>query len=120
MEGRLLKGCLLGLGLGVLIIVTQPFHPTTGLIPELVGFLTSVPIWIAVLIRPSLTPVGEGIAILVYFGVVGALLGVAFTKQLWGWLLALALAIHHYVTYERVGRHLGEVLQAFLNHFKQR
>lgn len=120
MEGKIIKGCFLGLGLALLIIVTHPFHPTTGLIPELSGFLTAVPIWIAVLIRPALTPVGEGIALLVYFTVVGALLGAAFfRRKLWGWMLVIALSIHHYLMNERVGRPLGEILQVFLNYFNR-
>ena len=119
MGGKIIKGFFLGIGLALLIIVTQPYHPTTGLIPELVGFLTSVPVWIAVLIRPTLTPLGEGVAILIYFSVLGGLLGAAFNRRkLWGWLLVIALSIHHYVTDERVRRPLGEMLQAFLNYFK--
>lgn len=120
MTGKVIKGFFLGLGLAVLIIVTQPFHPPTGLIPELVGFLTTVPVWIAVLIRPGLTPLGEGLAILVYLAVAGALLGAAFyRKKLWGWLFLIALIIHHYIMDERVGRPLGEILQSFLNYFNR-
>lgn len=120
MEGKIIKGFLLGLGLALLIIVTYPFHPTTGLIPELSGFFTTVPVWIAVLIRPTLTPLGEGIALFVYFAVIGALLGAAFSRRkFWGWMLVVALSIHHYIMDERVGRPLGEILQAFLNYFNR-
>ncbi len=118
MGGKIIKGSFLGIGLALLIIVTQPFHPTNGLIPELVGFLTTVPIWIAILIQPGLTPLGEGAAIFIYFAVLGGLLGAAFHhRKLWGGLLLIALSIHHYVVDERVRRPLGEVLQAFLNYF---
>ena len=113
------QGAIDGALVAILIILTQPFQPVHGLIPELVSFLVTVPVWLAsMLFRFRITPLVEGAFVLIYFIVIGSLLGVAFDrKRLWGWLLVIALAIHHYVIYDQSGRQMGEVVQTFLNYF---
>ena len=120
MGAKVIQGAVRGGLLAVLIILAQPFYPVTGLIPELASFLVSVPLWIAAMIFPTgLTPLVQGAGVLIYFVVVGILVAVAFDrKQLWGWLFMIALAIHHYVIYDRFSRHLGEVVQTLLNYLK--
>lgn len=119
MERKLRQGILWGLLVGILIIVCQPFYPTTGLIPELVAFLTTIPLWIAAfLFQSRLTPVAEGSAVLIYFLAIGLLIGAAFErKRLWGWFFVVTLIINHYVVYDRFSRQMGEVLQTVLNYF---
>lgn len=116
-EIKMRQGAVDGALLALLLILSQPFHPTRGLIPELASFLTSVPIWLGALIfKHRLTPLVEGGVIIVYFILIGALVGIAFDrKRLWGWLLVVALAIHHYVVYDQIGRQMGEVVQSFVN-----
>jgi len=116
---KLRQGAVDGALLALLLILGQPFYPTKGLIPEFASFLTSIPLWIAALVfRESLTPLFEGIVVLVYFVLIGVLLGAAFErKRLWGWLLLIALAIHHYAIYDQLGRQMGEVVQAVVNVF---
>ena len=118
MENKMRRGIRDGVLLALLIIVSQPFHPTKGLIPELTNFLTSIPLWIAAIIfPPGHSPLAEGGMVLAYFMVVGALVGLAFERRaLWGWLLIIALAMHHYIAYEQLAKPMGEVIQAILNH----
>lgn len=118
-ENKLRQGALDGALLAILLILSQPFQPLEGLIPELTSFLTSIPLWIAALLFPRhLTPLVEGLAVLIYFILVGALVGVAFErKRLWGWLFVVALAMHHYAIYEQLNRQMGEVVQTVLNLF---
>ncbi len=113
------QGAVDGALIALLVILSQPFHPIHGLIPELVAFLTTVPLWISSLVFQSrTTPIIEGAVILVYFILIGSLLGVAFErKRIWGWLLVVALIFHHYVIYDQFGRQMGEVVQTFLNYF---
>ena len=113
------KGAVIGLCLAVIIILTQPFHPLKGLIPELTSFLATVPLWVAALLFPkNVTPLAEGGVILIYFLAVGLLLGIAFErKRIWGWLLLITLLICHYVVYDQFSRQVGEVIQSLLNHF---
>ncbi len=112
------QGAIDGALLAILVILTQPFQPTHGLIPELVSFLCTVPLWLSTLLfRYRVTALVEGGVVLVYFIVIGSLIGVAFhRKRLWGWLLIIALAINHYVIYDQYGRQMGEVVQSLLNH----
>ena len=119
MENKIRRGALGGLLLALLIILSQPFHPTKGLIPELAAFLVTVPLWIAAMFfKHTLTPLLEGGVILIYFTVIGTLVGVAFErKAIWGWLLVVTLAIHHYAVYEQFSRQMGEVVQSILNYF---
>ncbi|GEM_PF-6707461 len=119
MENKMRQGAIDGALIAILIILTQPFQPAKGLIPELVSFLTTVPLWLsATLFKQRVTPLVDGGVILVYFILIGSLLGVAFDrKRLWGWLLIIALAIHHYVVYDQYGRQMGEIVQSLLNHF---
>ncbi|MBI4358227.1 MAG: hypothetical protein HY584_02915 [Candidatus Omnitrophica bacterium] len=113
------RGAISGALVALLIILSQPFHPIQGLIPELTAFLVTMPLWIAaVAFKSSLTPILEGGAVLVYAVLVGGLLGVAFgLKRLWGWLFLLTLVIHHYMIYDLLGRQMGEVIQSVLNYF---
>ena len=119
MEPYLRRGLTKGFLVGLLLIFSQPFLPLKGLLSELASFLVTVPLWIATfLISRTGTPLIEGTVILVYFMLVGALIGAAFErKALWGWLLVVALGIHHYVTYEQMGRQMGEIVQTVLNYF---
>lgn len=113
------KGALLGLIFGIIMILTQPFHPQTGLIPELVTYLTTVPIWLATLAFPGyLPPLAEACMILIYLISVGALIGAAFDlKPIWGWFLVITLLIHHYIIYERIGRGMSEIIQGVMGYF---
>ena len=110
------KGAFDGILLALLIILAQPFFPSSGLIPEAVSFLTTVPLVLAAVIfstQPS--PLVEGGLVLFYFAVIGGLIGIAFErKRLWGWLFVIAVAIHHYIVYEQFHRQMGEVVQSFL------
>ena len=117
MGSKLKQGAMDGALVGILIILGQPFFPMKGLIPELGAFLTSLPLWIAaVLFGSALNPLLDGGVVLIYFILIGALLGVAFErKRLWGWFLVIALAIHHYAIYDQLQRPMGEVVQAVLN-----
>lgn len=119
MENKGKRGMVGGLLLACLIILSQPFYPTKGLIPELATFLTTVPLWIAAIIFPGfVTPLIEGGVVFVYFVILGMLVGIAFErKPLWGWLFVVALTLNHYVVYERSSRQIGEVVQAVLNYF---
>ncbi len=105
--------------LALLIIFAQPFCPTKGLIPELAAFLTGIPLRIASMIFSNhLNPLLEGVVVIIYFIVIGALVGIAFErKAIWGWLLIVALSIHHYIVYDQFGQPMGEVVQTLLNHF---
>ena len=117
METKMRQGAIDGALLAILIILTQPFQPLHGLIPEFVSFLVTVPLWFAhILFINRVTPLVEGAVVLSYFILIGALLGVAFDrKRLWGWLLLVALALHHYIIYDQFGRQMGEVVQSILN-----
>lgn len=120
MENKMRKGMIDGMLLGLLVILVQPFQPAQGLIPELSAFLTSIPLRIAgvVFLNPP-NPLLEGVVVIAYFIVVGALVGIAFErKAMWGWLLMVALAIHHYIVYEQFGRQMGEVIQTLLNYIR--
>ena len=119
MAAKLRQGTLDGALLAILIILGQPFYPLKGLIPELASFFTSLPLWLAAVIFPhNITPLIEGAVVLVYFILVGALVGIAFErKPLWGWLLITALAIHHYAIYDQLGQQMGEVVQTVINLF---
>lgn len=112
------QGAVDGALLAILIILTQPFQPNTGLIPELVSFLVTVPLWLSnMLFKYRATALVEGAVVLIYFIVIGSLLGVAFDrKRLWGWLLVITLTTHHYVVYDQNGRQMGEVVQTLLNY----
>ena len=113
------RGVIFGIVVALLIIVSQPFHPTKGLIPELVTFLTTVPLWIAAMLVPAgPTPLVQGAVVLVYFIALGILIGAAFERKgIWGWLLIVMLVCNHYTVYVKSSRQMGEVLQAILNHF---
>ncbi|MBI1978226.1 MAG: hypothetical protein HYS55_05690 [Candidatus Omnitrophica bacterium] len=117
MENKMRIGMRNGAFLALLVILSQPFQPTQGLIPELANFLTSIPLWIAVMILPpASTALLEGGVILAYFIVIGAFVGLAFErKAIWGWFLLIALALHHYVAYGQMARPMGEVVQSVLN-----
>ena len=120
MVRKLTRGATSGLLLALLIILSQPFYPQDGLIPELASFLTTVPLWIVVLILPHalVTPIAEGIGILIYFMALGAIVGIAFDrKPLWGWFFLIAVSINHYMVYRQLGRQMGEVVQTVLNYF---
>ena len=119
MQNKTRQGMIDGLLLGILLILSQPFQPTKGLLPELSAFLTAIPLRISSIASPnSANPLLEGAVVIAYFVVIGALLGIAFErKSIWGWLLMIALAIHHYIVYEQFGRQMGEVVQTLLNHF---
>ncbi|OGW81717.1 MAG: hypothetical protein A3G33_08670 [Omnitrophica bacterium RIFCSPLOWO2_12_FULL_44_17] len=119
MQGqRMRKGAIIGIGVAFLLIISQPFHPTTGLIPEMVTFITTVPIWIASLAFPSLPPLAEAAMIMMYLLLVGALIGATFDiKPIWGWFLMITLVIHHYMIYEQIGRGMGEIVVGILHYF---
>lgn len=119
MSAKLRQGAWDGALLAVLIILAQPFYPLKGLIPELASFLTTLPLSLAtVIFARRATPLIEGAALLVYFVLMGAFVGIAFEKKrLWGWLLLVTLAIHHYAIYDQMSRPLGEVGQAVINLF---
>lgn len=119
METKMRQGAVDGALIAILIILTQPFQPPKGLIPELVSFLVTVPLWISrMLFKYRATLMVDGAVVVVYFIVIGSLIGVAFDrKRLWGWLLVIALAIHHYAIYDQSGRQMGEVVQSILNYF---
>jgi hypothetical protein len=118
-EGLMKRGIIAGLALGFILIVTQPFYPVKGLIPELASFLATVPLWVgAILFHQNATPLTEGGVILIYFFAIGLMLGAAFErKRIWGWLLFLTLIICHYAVYNEFNRQMGEVLQSFINLF---
>lgn len=118
---RMRRGAVVGVLFGILLILAQPFYPQSGLIPELVTFLTTVPIWLATLVFPGyLPPLAEASMILMYFIAIGALIGAAFDlKPLWGWLLVITLVIHHYIIYERIGRGMSEIIQGLLNYISK-
>ena len=118
-ENKLRQGALDGALLALLVMVSQPFYPLKGLIPELASFLTTLPLWLAaVMFHGNMTPLIEGTVVLVYFVMLGALVGIAFEKKpLWGWLLVITLVIHHYAIYDQLGRQMGEVVQAVINLF---
>ena len=120
METKMRQGAIDGALLAILIILTQPFQPVRGLIPELVSFLVTVPLWLSsMLFKYRVTALVDGAVVLIYFIVIGSLIGVAFDrKRLWGWLIVLTLAIHHYVIYDQNGRQMGEVVQTLLNYIK--
>ena len=113
------QGITIGLILGFILILGQPFYPVKGLIPELSSFLVTIPLWVAaILFHKSSSPLAEGGVILVYFLAVGLMVGAAFErKRIWGWLLFLTLIICHYAVYNEFNRQMGEVLQSFLNLF---
>ena len=113
------RGAISGGLLALLLILSQPFHPPQGLIPELTSFLTTIPLWIAAIIfQNNLTPLAEGGFVFTYLVVIGGLVRVAFErKRLWGWLFLLTVVIHHYVVYEIVGRRMSEVVPSLLNYF---
>ncbi len=113
------QGAVAGLLTGLIMILTQPFHPPAGLIPELVTFLTTVPIWLAAMVFPGyLPPLAEAAMILMYLIAMGALIGAAFDlKPIWGWFLVIALAIHHYMIYESIGRGMSEIIQGIMGYF---
>lgn len=117
METKVRQGAVDGALIGILIILIQPFQPLKGLIPELMSFLTTVPLLLAAMIfKTRVTALVEGGVVLIYFIVVGSIIGAAFQrKSLWGWLLVIALAIHHYIIYDQFGRQMGEVIQTVLN-----
>ena len=119
MVAKLRQGARDGALLAILVILGQPFYPLKGLIPELVSFLTSLPLWLAaVMFSHGVTPLIEGAVLLVYFILIGTLVGVAFErKPLWGWLLITAVALHHYAIYDQMGRQMGEVVQSVVNLF---
>lgn len=119
MEIKMRQGAIDGALIAILIILIQPFQPLSGLIPELISFLVTVPLWFSsVLFGNRATPLVEGAVILVYFIMIGAVVGVAFDrKRLWGWLLLVALILNHYVIYNQYGRQMGEVVQSILNLF---
>ncbi len=114
------QGAIDGALLGILIILTQPFLPVRGLIPELVSFLVTVPLWLSsMLFKYRVTALVDGAVVLIYFILIGSLIGVAFDrKRLWGWLIVIALVIHHYMVYAQDGRQMGEVIQTLLNYIK--
>ena len=118
MEQKMRQGAIDGALLAILIILTQPFQPLKGLIPELVSFFVTVPLWLAnMLFKYRVTPLVEAAVVLIYFIVIGSLVGIAFDrKKLWGWLLVVTLAIHHYIIYDLSSRQMGEVVQTFLNY----
>ncbi len=118
-ENKVRRGATIGFLLALLIILSQPFQPVYGLIPELSSFLTTIPLWTAAMFfKGGVTPILEGAIILVYFTMIGTAVGIAFQrKALWGWLLIVTLVIHHYTAYEQFGRQMGEVVQAVLNYF---
>lgn len=117
-ETKMRQGAVDGGLLALLVILSQPFQPTHGLIPELASFLTTIPIWIGALVfKNRLTPLVEGAVVLVYFILIGSLLGVAFErKRLWGWLFLITLVFHHYLIYDQYGKQMGEVVQSILNY----
>ena len=119
MEKQMRQGAADGALAAILLILSQPFHPTEGLIPELAKFLTGVPMCLATMIfRVKTTPLIEGGVILVYSILVGALIAVAFEKKrLWGGLLIVAFVFYHYFIYDQFGRPMTEVMGVFLNHF---
>ena len=119
MENKIRRGAVGGFLLSLLIILSQPFQPAKGLIPELTAFFVTVPLWMAAMFfRHGAVPLLEGAVILVYFTVIGTLIGVAFErKAVWGWLFIVTLAIHHYTVYDQFSRQMGEVVQAVLNYF---
>ena len=120
MGKRIAQGISFGVVIAFLIIVSQPFHPTKGLIPELVSYLTTVPLWIAAMIAPAgPTPLVQGATVLIYFVALGIIVGAAFERnRVWGWLLMIVLVCNHYVVYIRSSRQMGEGLQTILNHFR--
>ena len=113
------RGAFIGFGFAILLIAGQPFYPLRGLIPELVKFFTTVPLWIAVMIfHTASDPLLQGLIIMIYFAAVGAVISAAFgQKRVWGWLFVIMLTIHHYVIDERVSLKMGEIVQAVFNHF---
>ncbi len=118
-NNKMRRGMIDGALLSFLIILIQPFSPAKGLIPELVAFLTGLPLWIANIISAnSSNPLLQGLVVIGYFIVIGGLVGIAFErKSLWGWLLIIALSIHHYVIYDQFGAQMGEVAQTLLSRF---
>ncbi len=114
------QGAVDGALIAILIILTQPFQPIHGLIPELVSFLVTVPLWLSsMLFKYRVTALVDGAVVLIYFIIIGSLVGVAFDrKRLWGWLILIALAIHHYVIYDQSARQMGEVIQTLLNYIR--
>ena len=119
MANQIKRGASIGALFALLIILSQPFQPATGLIPELAKFFTTVPLWIAAMIfHTSLTPLAEGVTLIVYFLLLGVLIGAAFgAKPIWGWLLVIVLSLHHYIVNDRVSLKMGEVVQQVLNYF---
>lgn len=119
MENKMRQGMIDAALLALLLILAQPFYPTRGLIPELAAFLTSIPLRIAgIVFSDSLNPLLEGVVVIAYFIAIGALIGIAFErKAIWGWLLIVALSIHHYIVYDQFGKQMGEVIQNLLNRF---
>ena len=113
------RGALVGFVFAILLIIGQPFCPLHGLIPELVKFFTTVPLWITVMIfHTASDPLLQGLTVVLYFTAVGGLIGAAFgQKRVWGWLFVIMLTINHYVIEERVSLKMGEIVQAILNHF---
>ena len=120
MESKMRQGIIDGALLALLIIFAQPFYPTKGLIPELAAFLTAIPLRVASMVFSNNSdPLLEGAVVIVYFIVIGALVGIAFErKAIWGWLLLIALSIHHYIVYDQFARPMGEVVQALLDHIR--
>ena len=117
MENKMRKGMIDGALIALLIILGQPFYPTKGLIPELAAFLAGMPLRIAGMVFfGNASPLLEGAVVIAYFIVIGGLVGIAFErKSLWGWLLIIALSIHHYVVYDQFGKQMGEVVQTLFN-----
>ncbi len=120
MNGSSFKhGAWLGVLLAIFIILGQPFYPAEGLIPDIVNFLITVPLWCASLLFPAgATPLVQAAAIVIYFLLVGGLLGFAYNiKPLWGWMLLVALAIHHYEIDAKINIKLGEIIPTILSRF---
>jgi len=115
-KNQMRQGIIDGALLGLLVILIQPFSPTKGLIPELSAFLTALPLRIASMISAgSSNALLQGLVLVAYFIVIGGLIGIAFErKALWGWLLIIALSIHHYVIYDQFGAQMGEVIETLL------
>jgi hypothetical protein len=113
------RGAFIGFLFSILLLLSQPFQAVSGLIPELMKFFTSVPLWIAAMaFQAGVTPLVQGLAVMAYFIVAGALIGVSFElKAIWGWLLVIMLVIHHYNISESAALKLGEVVPTILSSF---
>ena len=120
MTSQIKTGTSIGALFALFMVLGEPFYPSYGLIPELVKFFNAVPLWLSVLIfGTAVTPLGQAATMLVYFLLVGALIGAAFRqKLLWGWLLVVMLTINHYAVADRTSLRMGEVVQAILNYFR--